>query len=89
MSKFKHIHRYEKAKIGKNHVIYRCNLPGCTHYIDKNLVRGRLAICNRCGEAFVISIAASKLAKPHCDDCTKKKDESFEKIKEFVLEESK
>lgn len=67
--KNKHIHKYVRRKL-KDSTVYACIIPGCTHYILPSLLEGRLAMCNRCiDKVFVITKAAAKLEKPHCDEC--------------------
>lgn len=46
----KHTHKYERRKLGswktKGHDIYKCTLPGCTHYmLDMEATVGRLSKC--------------------------------------------
>ena len=67
----KHIHKYVRKKFGsKGFIIYRCILPGCTHFISADLIIGRESICNKCDKPFIITINLA-LARPHCIDCTK------------------
>lgn len=45
-----HTHKYEKRKLGswkkKGHDIYKCAIPGCTHYlVDMEMVIGRFSQC--------------------------------------------
>lgn len=49
-SKANHTHKYERRKLGswktKGHDIYKCAIPGCTHYmIDMQAVVGRYSCC--------------------------------------------
>ena len=91
MATQKHIHRYEKIILGKNgYVVFRCNLPDCSHYIAERLARGKKSICNRCGDEMVLDTRAMKLVKPHCVDCIeiKTKTNKHDDILEF-LEEKK
>ena len=82
----KHLHRYERVKLGKNgYTVFRCNLPGCSHYVRKELAKGKLCECNRCGEPMILGIAEMLLKRPHCNNCIKRKDkEVHDKIKEFL-----
>ena len=68
------IHKYERTKLGKKYIIFRCMIPNCSHYIPESLIKGRISICWRCGEQFVIDREAAELARPHCKDCTKPKE---------------
>lgn len=70
-----HLHKYARKIIGnKGYKVYKCTVPGCTHYVRMILASGRICQCNRCGEPMVMTKYAMTLAKPHCDDCIKKKD---------------
>jgi len=79
----KHIHRYERAKIGKEYVVYRCNLPNCNHYLARHLVKGKISLCNRCGNPMLMGALQLSLAKPHCMNCIKPKGEQ-DKIKQML-----
>jgi len=74
-----HIHKYVRTKLGSK-PIYKCALSGCTHFIQPQLVEGRNAICGRCGGIFTITKRTLKNcpAKPHCENCYKKKQEDIE-----------
>ena len=67
------VHMYERVPRTnlKKEIIYRCILPGCSHWIRQSLLFNRKAICPRCNHVFIVSKAMSKLKKPHCEDCTK------------------
>lgn len=78
MVRGKHIHKYRRAKLGKS-VIYKCAISGCTHYILKDLIEGRISVCWRCPNPFVITKKTLKNcpAMPHCDNCYPKSDEDI------------
>jgi hypothetical protein len=84
----KHIHKYERVVLGKRgYTVFRCILPGCGHYIREELATGKMAICNRCENVFIMDKVAITLKKPHCLDCTKRKDNAdFDIFKEMVLD---
>ena len=73
----KHIHKYQKKDIGSNkkYEVYKCMIPGCSHYISLKQAEGKLAICHSCNDAFVITrstltgSSGKPLAKPKCPDC--------------------
>ena len=69
-----HIHKYERAKLGKKHIVLKCALIGCTHFIAKPLAIGRISQCWRCGEPFALTKASVELVRPHCISCTKRKE---------------
>ena len=81
----KHTHKYRRSTLGmKKWKIYKCVLPGCTHYIDASLIQNRISICWRCEEPFVIDKRLSELAKPHCHKCTEKKAKPAENVLKFL-----
>lgn len=89
MSK-KHTHRYERINLGHNgkeYWVLKCNLPECSHYIAMRtklscpLLKGSVAVCNKCDEDFILNKRALRMAKPVCDDCVVKKSTTVEKIK--------
>lgn len=84
----RHVHRYQRKRLGadKNYTVYACNLPGCNHYLERTLVKGKLSLCNRCGTPMIMTPFQLTLAKPHCLDCTRRKDETYEKFKELLTE---
>ena len=78
-----HVHKYIRVKLGdKEHIVFKCALPNCPHNLAKDLVEGRLSICWRCNEAFVITKAQINLKRPHCLNCTKYKKVKKEKVVE-------
>jgi hypothetical protein len=79
-----HTHKYVRARIGKNkYMIYRCAVPGCTHFIVSELIAGRKSICWRCGKEFFISEDLIR-KKPHCNECTRRKDKLGELTDRFI-----
>jgi hypothetical protein len=66
--KYAHTHKYERVRLGKKYV-YKCALPNCPHYVYKELAKGRVSICWRCGDEFVMNTYSVQLAKPHCKKC--------------------
>ena len=80
--KVDHLHKYQRSHPwGRKKPIYRCMVPGCTHYTLASLILNRICECWRCGNAMVIDKRASGLAKPHCLDCVKsKKDKTINKL---------
>jgi hypothetical protein len=76
-----HIHRYIRAigRLTKDNKdsgyigYYKCAEPSCTHYMKAELILGKVSICNRCGDEFVLPLALRNLTnRPHCKRCTKK-----------------
>lgn len=66
-----HVHKYIRARMGKDYIIFKCALPGCTHYISKVVAEGRRSICWVCGNEMVLTKPALDLKKPHHAECVR------------------
>lgn len=77
--KHQHVHKYERGRVGKDHIIYKCMLPNCPHYLPHEyLALGRLCVCwGGCGDAVVISkeMVQTEMKHPMCDTCRLKRQE--------------
>lgn len=68
----KHVHRLKKHKYVKTgNVIFFCTLPDCHFKIEAALSLGKRALCNICGEEFIMNEYTVKLTTPHCSNCGK------------------
>lgn len=83
LRKNNHVHKYIRVKLNK-YLAYKCALPNCAHLIAAPLVEGKMSVCWRCEEPFVINKIQSKMKRPHCTNCVKPK-----KKKEFKVEPTK
>ena len=82
------VHKYLRVKTNKNEtVIYRCVLPGCTHYITEEFIIGRECLCWRCKEevTFVIQGRMKYRTRPYCD--LHKKDKVEEVVPSNVVDD--
>lgn len=78
-------HQYVKAKLKPSgRIIYRCVIPGCTHYLFEEVVAGQQSICNRCEKEFVLTKAAMKRSKPHCLECTRGREREGPKVTDVL-----
>lgn len=68
-----HIHKLKRHRYPSGNAVFFCILPDCQFKIDVPLALGKRAICNICGEEFIMNEYTIKLAKPHCQDCGKVK----------------
>lgn len=68
MASQNHIHTYVKYK--KKPGYYRCAAPDCTHYTDKESVRGKQSRCNLCGEVFILTAEDLQRVRPRCVKCS-------------------
>lgn len=48
------------------------------------MVRGKISICNRCGDQMIMGALQLSLAKPHCLNCVRSKELQREKFKGFI-----
>ena len=73
--KFDHLHKYKRFNIGasgKEYLVFRCMMPGCTHYVPVEQALGRPCVCNRCNEPMILNKESVKLSKPHCANCVER-----------------
>lgn len=69
MSSLKHTHSYTRYR--KKY--FRCTHPECTHYIDKEFLKGKLNRC-ACGVEFILTSEDLKRALPKCKNCSATKE---------------
>lgn len=69
----KHVHKLKKHKYPTGNTIFFCVLPDCHFKIDSALALGKRALCNICGNEFIMNEYSLKLVKPHCNNCGKTK----------------
>lgn len=82
MPGLKHTHTYVQYK--KLPGYWRCAAKGCTHYIDKERMLGRLTRCNSCGAEFELSEEDLRRVKPKCIDCANTKEAKMQrKVREI------
>jgi hypothetical protein len=84
----KHVHKYKRMKVGrkKDYFIYRCFVPGCTHYIAAEHIINRESLCWACNSPFVITYKLIKV-KPTCQLCKDKRRSEAKPIENFSLED--
>lgn len=73
--KFLRIRWKSRQEKGKPYFIFKCQIPGCTHFKPRDLVIGDESVCWRCGGTFQMTYASTYLKKPHCPSCTETKGE--------------
>lgn len=71
MPKKKHTHKYRRVtQQPSGRIIWKCELPDCSHYTTPELVAGKKSICWTCEQEFVLTKALmSQRAKPTCLNC--------------------
>lgn len=63
--------RFIKPKEG--YVVYKCILPGCNHYVPRELAVGRKSICWFCGGELVLNMENTTKKKPTHVYCRRSK----------------
>lgn len=62
-----HVHKYQQIKWGqKGTVIFRCMLPDCSHYLHREMVKGKSTICWNCGAKTIMDDENLRRVKPRC-----------------------
>ena len=95
MSKpIKHIHLYRRMDLSnspeKEYLVFKCIKPLCSHYIRVELAFGKLCECNRCHEPMILDKETVQLARPHCQECIKRKPKpELDDIGAFLKESGK
>jgi len=66
-------HKYKQAVFKSGTIIYRCGLTNCPHFTYEPLMVGKLSICWRCSNIFIITKRSLRSKKLHCEACTRGK----------------
>lgn len=85
-------HLYEKiniAKAPKEHYVFQCMLPGCSHYQHASVFLNKEGLCWDCRAPFLITKDLIT-KKPICLDCIKAKKEAeaariLNEINKFIV----
>lgn len=70
MPRQKHVHKYHK--ISKFRTLWVCAMPKCSHYMPPDLnetLVGKMSVCWKCGEEFLLNEENMKRDQPICSDC--------------------
>ena len=76
MPKEQHIHQLRKKKYRTGQAFFYCIGEECAFKINADVALNKRSLCNRCGKPFNLTQYSLRLAKPHCEDCHKKKNET-------------
>lgn len=71
----KHVHKLRRHRFKSSNVVYFCATEDCKYKVSPALAIGKRALCWRCGNPFIMNEYSIRLAKPHCDNCHKPKNE--------------
>jgi len=81
-------HKYERIDVGtKGHVIYRCMLPDCPHFLPSiTYVTGRLSLCWGCDDTCRITKEDiwHKVKHPMCESCKEERAQRREEMKQIL-----
>ncbi len=69
----KHVHKLKRHKYKTGNEVFFCTLPDCHFKIEAALALGKKSLCNLCNAEFILNEYTVKLARPHCDACSKQK----------------
>ncbi len=64
-------HTHEYVRFGKKAKLFRCNIPGCTHVLHRELLINRNASCPKCGKVFIVTAEHLRRKVVHCLTCNK------------------
>jgi len=80
----KHPHKLKRYTYKSGNTVYFCTLPDCHFKIETALILGKTIICNLCGNEFTANEYTVKLARPHCDKCSKQKVKGVDGKNHFI-----
>lgn len=78
-----HIHKFKRLKYKSGNQIFFCALPDCNAKMSTSLALGKRSLCWRCNEPFIMNEYSLRLAKPHCENCHKPKND-LPKLNEII-----
>lgn len=65
-------HKYFQTQFKQSGtLIFRCGLANCPHFVYEPLILGRISICWRCGNEFVLTKRSLRSKKLHCEECSR------------------
>lgn len=88
MSKVKHAHRLRRMTYKNGTEMYICTLPDCSFKDQTEALLGKRAMCNLCGDEFIMNAYQIRLKSPHCTNCAKVKIKGHDGKKQYVRRRS-
>jgi len=66
-----HVHKYMRVICNKDkdYTVYKCMIPGCTHWLRKELILGRESVCWNCGASMYLTSRDLTMKKPRHYNC--------------------
>lgn len=78
MAKSNHVCKFKRLRYKSGNEVFFCTMPDCQKKMNPALCLGKRSICWRCGEEFILNEYSLRLAKPHCENCHKPKNQKNE-----------
>lgn len=79
-----HVHKLKRHTYKTGTKVFFCTLPDCNYKITVQFALGKKCICNLCNAEFTMNEYSVKLAKPHCQNCSKVKVTDENGVSKFV-----
>lgn len=67
----KHVHKLKRVKYTNGERLFFCIKGACEYELNVKKALGKPNECHRCGKEFNLNELSVRLAKPHCNACTK------------------
>lgn len=78
-------HKYFQTHYSKSKtLVFRCGLTNCTHFIYEPFIVGKLSICWRCKDTFIITKKSTRNKKMHCENCTRGKERITKSVSDLI-----
>lgn len=65
-----HVHKIKRHTYKNDETVYYC-VDNCSFRVNSALSEGKVVKCWRCDKPFAMNSNSKRLAKPHCNECTK------------------
>ena len=74
-----HVHKYQRVIDNRppGYTVYKCIIAGCKHWLRKELMLGREAICWCCGLSMFLNIQDLSMKKPRHYECRRVRDNAI------------
>lgn len=79
------LHTYKRSDSKED--VYKCLHPYCKHYINKDFLENKAALCPKCGDEFILTREKLKVRIPTCLKCSKSPKAVVVKTAEEVMQE--
>ena len=71
-----HVHKYQRVIDNRppGYTVYKCVIAGCKHWLRKELMLSREAICWCCGLSMFLNVQDLSMRKPRHYECRRVRD---------------